>query len=296
MYQIGLYLLIYGCLTWLLAVLSHTRRLAKWNSFRMAKGGKRHTSISDKTDWVQSLGRQFMPVLSVEHRQKLRNLLIWSGMDAGGRVEQFLGLCAMFLACGCGMLLLTVLAAAAYDTLLPLLGVPVALLVIACPGLSIIMSRAKRADGILREFPDLVLAIRRELSRSANYIEAFIHAQADLQGVLHMELSKLNQYVRSTQGDIRTALAHFKERCGHRTIDLFCMTIVQGMDTDRVVEGLTELEQQMINLLKDRMQKQTEKRNLMVFFGTIVAASILMLQGAFYGLLKLKEQMGSLPF
>lgn len=297
MQKTGLFLMIFGLLLVLQETGSRMVRYAKWNKLISSRGGKRQSADPVSRHFIAKAGGFCLLILPKDSQEKARRLLIWSGFDKDGRSEQFLGVTAVLCMLSCTLLITSGLFAIRFTSWSVFtVGSLLAFMVAVSPVLAIYSSRVKRVDQIMRDFPLLVSCLRRELVRSANYIDAFSLAERELKGTLREEIAELNEYIRSTRGDIRGAIENLKSRCGHRTIDLFCMTVIQGMDMDRIIDGLTELEQQMSGILKDRVQKQTEKRNLLVFFGTLGAASILLMQGAFYGLMKFREQMSSLPF
>lgn len=297
MQMIGVFLISFGVLSGLYEMGVHLTKSAKWKELKSMSGGKRYSPDGPRKDKVTRFGQRFLSMLPRNKQEKLSGLLIWSGVDPQGRVEPFLGISVLTGLAGLGTSTFTVIAAARFHSwMMFAAGVLLSLILFMSPLIAIYVSRVKRADQILRDMPLFIVSIKRELMRDANYIESFRRVEKELQGVLKEEIKLLNEYVRSTRGDLRSALDRLKTRCGHKVMDLFCMTIIQGLDTDRVADGLTELDIQMSGMLRDRIQKQTEKRNLMVFFGTLAAASILLLQGSFYGLMKFKEQIGSLPF
>lgn len=297
MQMIGVFLISFGVFSALYGMSSYAIKSVKWNHLRSMSGGKRYAPNGLRKDWLTRYGQQVLSLLKKDKQEKVRWLLVWSGADPQGRADQFVGISLLIWLAGLGISSVTVFAASRFQSLSVLAaGTLFFGLMFVSPVLAILASRVKRADRILRDIPLLIMSVKRELIRDANYIESFQRAEKELQGVLKEEIQLVNEYVRSTQGDLRNGLEQLRIRCGHRAMDLFCMTIVQGMDTDRVQDGLTELDIQMSGLLRDRIQKQTEKRNLMVFFGTLAAASILLLQGTFYGFMKFKEQISSLPF
>ncbi|GAX91254.1 hypothetical protein [Effusibacillus lacus] len=293
----AVYLLIFGGVALLYSILSYVGKLTKWKELKAVRGGKRYAAGGRDSRWITGLGRRCMSLLSEKSQAKIRHLLIWSGTDNLGRVDRFLGVCLMVFAMAMAAALATCIASFKLEKpALSFVGVTVALMLAGVPFVAIISSRSKRADSIVRETPFLSLCIRRELVRGSTYIEAFQYVEKELVGVLKEEIRIVNDYAKSTKGDLRTALEEFRRRCGHKAVELFCVTVIQGMDTDRAIDGLKELDLQMTGMLKDRVQKQTEKRNMMVFLGTLAAASILILQGGFYGLVKLREQISGLPF
>jgi Flp pilus assembly protein TadB len=297
MRETGLFLISFGILSVLFEIVSRAIKSAKWQYLRAVSGGKRYLPDGLRTDGLSSYVQHVWSLLTKDQQAKLKRLLIWSGTDPHGRADRFLGSVLWI-----GMAGLTTMGAAVFAAVrfhswaILAVGLLAASLLLGTPALAVLLSRSKRADQILRDTPLLIMTMKRELVRDANYLQAFQRAEKELQGVLQEEIKLLNEYVRSTQGDLRNGLEQLRIRCGHRAMDLFCMTILQGMDTDRVQDGLTELDIQMSGLLRDRIQKQTEKRNLMVFFGTLAAASILLLQGSFYGFMNFKEQISNLPF
>lgn len=297
MRETGLFLISFGILSVLVEFFSRAIKSAKWQHLRAVSGGKRYLPDGFRTDGLSRYVHHVWSLLTKDQQAKLQRLLVWSGMDPHGRTNLFLENVLVIGAAGLATMGASVFAAVRFHSWAILtVGLLAASLLLVTPVLAVWLSRNKRADQILRDTPLLVMTMKRELVRDANYLAAFQRAEKELQGVLQEEIKLLNEYVRSTQGDLRNGLEQLRIRCGHRAIDLFCLTILQGIDTDRVQDGLTELDIQMSGLLRDRIQKQTEKRNLLVFFGTLAAASILLLQGSFYGFMKFKEQVSNLPF
>lgn len=141
---------------------------------------------------------------------------------------------------------------------------------------------ASNQKQLITQIPLICSVIGREFSRTRNMEYAFQRVYEETRGWPKTVFKKMVDYLNAVKGDVNGALEILVKFNESSIIDQLVISMKQGMNTDRIQEGLDSVSRNAILQKKEMQLKESKSNDAFIFSSAVLLVVLLMVQAAYY--------------